>query len=91
MAKSSLVAIFDKSYFLSIDPVRANNKFINSLMINFDRGKYIRKKSHYSELMQGCQNIIIDDFYKMSFKQIFHYKNLNLEKLYSDWKQTILK
>jgi len=87
---NKLVAIFDKSYFLSIDPVRANNKFINSLMINFDRGKYIRKKSHYSELMQGCQNIIIDDFYKMSFKQIFHYKNLNLEKLYSDWKQTIL-
>ena len=59
-------------------------------MINFDRGKYIREQEKYSELMTSCNNVIIDDFYKMSFKQIFHFKNLKIEQLYSEWKRSII-
>ena len=57
-------------------------------MIFFDRGRFIRKQEKYSKLMQGCNNVIIDDFYKMSFKQIFHFRNLEIEELYSEWKRT---
>ena len=40
--------------------------------------------------MTSCNNVIIDDFYKMSFKQIFHLKNLKIEQLYSEWKRSII-
>ena len=43
-------------------------------MIKFDRGKFIRNKDDYSNLMTSSKNIILDDFYKMSFKQILHYR-----------------
>ena len=69
----------------------SNNKFLNNIMITFDRGKFIREKNHYAKLMDNCDSIIIDDFYRMSFKQIFHYNNINLEKLYSNWKKTLSK
>jgi hypothetical protein len=77
---------FPKAIFLSIDPVRYNNRFINKLMIKFDRGKYIRNKKEFFHLMKGYENLIIDDFYKMSFQNIFHFRNLDLEKLYKVWK-----
>ena len=74
------------SIFLSVDPLRHENKVINKLMIKFDRGKFIRTKDEYSNLMHNFENIIIDDFYKMSFKQIFHYKNIDILQSYKDWK-----
>ena len=80
---------FSESYFLSVDPVKDNNSLLNSLMIKLDRGKFIRNKSHYAELMKSFDSFIIDDFYKMNFKNIFHYKNLDLKKFYQDWKKEI--
>lgn len=77
---------FPKATFLSIDPVRYNNGFINKLMIKFDRGKYIRNKNEFSYLMKGYKTLIVDDFYKMSFQNIFHFRNLDLKKLYKVWK-----
>jgi hypothetical protein len=77
---------FPKAIFLSIDPVRYNNRFINKLMIKFDRGKFIRNKNEFSYLMKGYKTLIIDDFYKMSFQNIFHFRNLDLKKLYKVWK-----
>ena len=86
---NNLINEFDKSFFLSVDPVKHENKLMNKIMIYFDRGKYIRSKNDYSELMSNCQNLVIDDFYKMSFKSIFHYKNFDLKNLYSLWKEKI--
>ena len=39
--------------------------------------------------MQNCDPFVIDDFYKMSFKNIFHYKNFDLVSLYKNWKTTV--
>ena len=58
-------------------------------MIKFDRGKYIRTRKEYENLMTNYNNFIIDDFYKMSFKNIFHYRNFNLNDLYKDWKASL--
>ncbi len=87
---NNLATLFSESIFLAVDPVKSNNKFLNNIMINLDRGKYIREQEKYSKLMTSCNNVIIDDFYKMSFKQIFHFKNLEVEELYSEWKRSIL-
>ena len=59
-------------------------------MIKLDRGKFIRTEAEYKNLMQNCDPFVIDDFYKMSFKQIFHFKNLKIEQLYSEWKRSII-
>ena len=67
---------------LSVDPVKDKNKFLNKIMISLDRGKYIRNEQEYTKLMSSCKNTIIDDFYKMSFKQIFHYRNLDINRLF---------
>jgi hypothetical protein len=77
---------FPEAIFLSIDPVKHYNNFINKLMISFDRGNFIRNKKDFSELMINYESLIIDDFFKMSFNNIFHYRNLDLKKLYIDWK-----
>ena len=75
---NNFVAEFEKSLFLSVDPISDNNKILNKLMIKFDRGKYIRTRKEYENLMTNYNNFIIDDFYKMSFKNVFHYKNFDL-------------
>ena len=80
---------FSNSYFLSIDPVRNNNNFLNNVMIKFDRGKFIRNKIQYTELMNSYESFIINDFYKMDFENIFHYKNFNLKEFYRNWKREI--
>ena len=59
-------------------------------MIKMDRGKFIRNKSQYNELMKSFDSFITNDFYKMNFENIFHYKNFNLEELYKNWKQEIV-
>lgn len=78
---------FPKSIFLSVDPVRYNNGFLNNLMIYFDRGKFIRNKNQYNKLIKNYKSYITDDFYKMSFKYIFHYRNINFNKYYLDWRK----
>ena len=80
---------FSESYFLSVDPVKNNNNLINNVMIKLDRGKFIRSKSQYAEVMESFESFIIDDFYKMNFENIFHYKNFNLKELYYNWKKEI--
>jgi len=77
------------TYFLSIDPVRDNNNFLNRLMIKYDRGKYIRDKQEYEKLLRPFNQYIIDDFYKMSFKSVFHFKNLSIPGFYEDWKKEL--
>ena len=80
---------FSDCYFLSVDPIKNNNKLFNSAMIMLDRGKFIRNKSEYAELMHSFDSFIIDDFYKMKFENIFHYKNFNLKELYHNWKKEV--
>ena len=80
---------FPKSYFLSVDPVKHKNGLLNNLMIKMDRGKFIRKKEQYLDLMKSYNSFITNDFYKMNFQNIFHYKNFNLEMHYQDWKSQI--
>ena len=80
---------FSDCYFLSIDPIKNNNKFFNSAMIMLDRGKFIRNRFEYAELMDSFDSFIIDDFYKMKFENIFHYKNFNLKEFYHNWKKEV--
>ena len=54
-----------------------------------DRGKFIRNKSEYDELMNSFESFIVDDFYKMKFQNIFHYKNFDLKELYTKWKKEV--
>ena len=58
-------------------------------MINLDRGKYIRTLEEYKNVMKGINHFVIDDFYKMSFQNIFHYRNFDLNKLYYEWKNSL--
>ena len=80
---------FSDCYFLSVDPIKNNNSFLNSMMIKLDRGKFIRNKFEYAELMDSFESFIINDFYKMNFENIFHYKNFDLKKFYHNWKKEI--
>ena len=80
---------FDESYFLSVDPIKNNNSLLNNVMIKLDRGKFIRNKFQYAELMNSFETFIINDFYKMNFENIFHYKNFNLKEFYHNWKKEI--
>ncbi len=80
---------FSNCYFLSVDPIKNNNSFLNSIMIKLDRGKFIRNKTEYSELMSSYKSFITNDFYKMNFENVFHYKNFDLKEFYYDWKKEI--
>jgi hypothetical protein len=82
-----LVNKFKNSFFLSVDPIRFNNNFINKIMINMDRGKFIRTDREYKKLMNNFEEMIVDDFYIMSFMNIFHYKNFDLKEYYNTWKK----
>ena len=75
--------------FISTDPINHENNFLNKVMILFDRGKFIRTKSEYNKLMTDFEHLIIDDFYRMSFKYIFHFKNFNMKGFYKEWKKEI--
>ena len=41
---NSFISKYDKSKFLSVDPIKFDNGFINKIMLFFDRGRFIRKK-----------------------------------------------
>ena len=86
---NNFVNKFEKSIFLSVDPVKHNNKLINKIMIFFDRGKYIRNDEGFKKVMSKYKQFIVDDFYQMSFQNIFHYNNINIPELYNDWKSSI--
>ena len=58
-------------------------------MIMLDRGKFIRSPKSYKEIIGNFNYLITDDFYRMSFKYIFYYNNIDIQKLYSDWKTLI--
>ena len=78
---------FPKAIFLSIDPLRANNNFINKFMINNDRGKFVRNKKQYKKIMGKFSILITKDFFIMKFLLIFHYKNIDLKKKFAQWKK----
>ena len=80
---------FSDCYFLSVDPIKNNNNFLNTMMIKLDRGKFIRNRFQYAELMNTFESFIVDDFYKMKFENIFHYKNFDLKELYQKWKKEV--
>lgn len=77
---------FPNAKYLTIDPIIDNNKLLNKIMINFDRGDFIRNTNEYKILMKRFDTLITDDFFIMSFKLIFHYKNIDLEEIYTNWK-----
>jgi hypothetical protein len=87
--KSFITNNFPNSYFLSVDPIKNDNNLINSIMLRLDRGKFIRNKSQYEELMKPFRSFVINDFYKMDFENIFYYKNFDLEEIYLNWKREI--
>lgn len=83
---NSLETKYPEAKFLSIDPIKDSNKLINKIMIYFDRGEFIRDKNNYKNLLKNYNSLITDDFFIMNFKLIFHYKNLDLQDIYSNWK-----
>ena len=78
---------YPNAKYLTIDPIRDKNQFLNKMMINFDRGKFIRDNLGYRNIMEKFNFLITDDFFKMSFKLIFHYKNFDLKEIYENWKK----
>ena len=86
----NLIEYLEKNYpmakYLTIDPIKDNNKFLNKIMIDFDRGKFIRDIENYKKIMSKFDLLITEDFFKMKFKLIFHYKNFELKKMYENWK-----
>ena len=78
---------YPNAKYLTIDPIKDNNKFLNKIMINFDRGKFIRDNVGYKNIMKKFNFLITDDFFRMSFKLIFHYKNFDLKEAYKSWKK----
>ncbi len=87
---NSFISKFNNTMFLSVDPIKFNNGLINKIMLFFDRGKFIRKKDEYKKLMANYDQFVVDDFYKMSFQNVFHYKKMNISNLYGAWKNKIL-
>lgn len=87
---NKFISRFDDCIFLSVDPIKYENKILNKIMIFFDRGKYIRNKIEYKNLMSNYDQLIIDDFYQMSFKNVFHFRNIDIFKLYKNWKNLII-
>ena len=87
---NSFISKFNNTMFLSVDPIKFNNGLINKIMIFFDRGKFIRKKDEYKKLMSDYDQFVVDDFYKMSFQNVFHFKKMNVSNLYQAWKNKIL-
>ena len=80
---------YSNSIFLSIDPIEYSNKLINSVLIKFDRGNFIRSLKNYKLLMKSYEFLVSDIFFKINFKVIFHYNNINLKVLYNLWKKNI--
>tara|TARA_B100000579_G_scaffold198191_1_gene162090 strand:- start:1059 stop:1649 length:591 start_codon:yes stop_codon:yes gene_type:complete len=80
---------FPDCIFISVDPVKYENKILNKLMILLDRGKFIRSPKLYKEIIGNFNHLITDDFYRMSFKYIFHYNNIDIQHLYNNWKSLI--
>ena len=80
---------FPKAIFLSIDPLNNNNKFINKIMIKLDRGEHIRTKKLYSEIMGQKKTLVTKDFFIMEFLLIFHYSNIDLKKIFNEWKNLL--
>ena len=78
---------FKDAIFISVDPVIEDNSVINYIMIKFDRGKFIRERENYNNLLRNFESFIVDDFYRMSFKNIFHYRNVDIVKHYENWKK----
>ena len=85
----SFINKFENCIFLSVDPVRFQNKLINKLMIFFDRGKFIRNNNQFKKVLPNFHQFIVDDFYQMSFQNIFHYNNIDIPKFYKDWRKSI--
>tara|TARA_B100001057_G_scaffold467434_1_gene525573 strand:+ start:794 stop:1432 length:639 start_codon:yes stop_codon:yes gene_type:complete len=90
----NLLNFLNKEYpnakYLTIDPIIDNNKLLNKIMINYDRGEFIRDVNKYKILMKKFDSLITDDFFIMSFKLIFHFRNIDLEKLYRNWKNSFV-
>ena len=63
----NLFSFLDKKYpnakYLTIDPIIYNNRFLNKIMINFDRGDFIRDTNKYKILMEKFNSFITDDFF----------------------------
>ena len=86
---NNFVSQIDNCMFISVDPIKYNNRLINKIMIFFDRGKFIRSYEGFKKIMPNYDQFIIDDFYQMSFQNVFHFKNIDIPKLYNSWKNSI--
>ena len=58
-------------------------------MIKLDRGEYIRTKKMYSKIMGQKKILITENFFIMEFLLIFHYSNINLKKIFNEWKNLL--
>ena len=85
---NKFISKFKDIMFLSVDPVKFNNSLVNKIMIFFDRGKFIRNDLEYKKLMTNYNQFIVDDFYRMSFQNVFHYLNIDVINSYSNWKKS---
>ena len=64
-----------------------NYKFKNSMFLSVDPVKH--NNGLINKIMPTYKQFIIDDFYQMSFQNIFHFNNINIPELYNNWKNII--
>jgi hypothetical protein len=66
------------------------NETYESSKIGIDRGRFIRTLKNYKLLMKNHNFLISDLFFRVNFKLIFHYKNIDLKFLYNLWKSEVI-
>ena len=86
---NNFISKLNNCIFISVDPIKYNNRMMNKIMIAFDRGKFIRTDLEFKKLMKNFNQFIVDDFYQMSFQNVFHYKNIDIPQLYKTWKNSV--
>jgi len=73
-----------KLRFFSLDGVfLENQKLISRILLQLDRGNYVRRVDEYQNLFKNY-NFMICHFTKMSYDYIFFYRHLRLSSLISE-------
>ena len=73
----------EKFKVYAIDAVRSeDHNFFTKLLMNFDKGKYVRFEDQYKRLLTGYDFILARNKYlNFKYDHLISIKNLNLKKI----------
>ena len=74
---------FEKFKVYAINAVRLkDHKFFKKLLMNFDKGKYVRFEDQYKRLLTGYDfSLARNKYLKFKYDHLISIKNLNLKKI----------